>query len=145
MMMNQRLFLLPILVFPMGSVGSVAAQDATEQSIQAVPPFSGRVLTTGLASPWEITWGPDNYLWVTERAGKRVTRVDPKTGEKSIAVAINDISAAERQDELLGMALHPKLLQSSGSDFVYVAYTYHAAPSEATVRRAKIVRFTYDR
>jgi PQQ-dependent dehydrogenase (s-GDH family) len=43
------------------------------------------------------------------------------------------------------MALHPKLLQGSGNDFVYVAYTYDAAPGEATIRRAKIVRFTYDR
>jgi PQQ-dependent dehydrogenase (s-GDH family) len=141
--MRQRFLPLPILVLLIALIGSLAAQDTAENSIQAVPPFSGRVLTTGLASPWEITWGPDNYLWVTERAGKRVTRVDPKTGEKSTAVTIDEVFVGP-QGGLLGMALHPKLLQGSSNDFVYVTYTYDAAPGEATIRRAKIVRFTYD-
>jgi glucose/arabinose dehydrogenase len=30
-----------------------------------------RVLTTGLADPWEITWGPDGLLWVIEDAVHR--------------------------------------------------------------------------
>ena len=29
--------------------------------------FTLSVLTTGLEYPWEITWGPDGHLWVTER------------------------------------------------------------------------------
>ena len=63
-------------------VEPAAAQETRRSKIQAVPPFSGEVLTTGLESPWEITWGPDGFLWITERVGKRVTRVDPTTGEK---------------------------------------------------------------
>jgi PQQ-dependent dehydrogenase (s-GDH family) len=145
MTIDQRLFLPSALVLSMAWVSPVVAQDPTETSVQAVPPFSGRVLTTGLASPWEITWGPDNYLWLTERAGRRVTRVDPKTGEKSTAVTIGNTSAGDQHEELLGMALHPGLLQGSGTDFVYVAYTYEAALGETTGRRAKIVRFTYNR
>src|SRR5690606_168944 len=27
-----------------------------------------------LADPWEVTYGPDNYLWVTESKGYRVNR-----------------------------------------------------------------------
>ena len=41
-----------------------------------------RVVATGLAGPWEVTWGPDRHLWVTERTGKRVVRIDPATGPK---------------------------------------------------------------
>ena len=37
-----------------------------------------RVLTSGLEGPWEVTWGPDDMLWVTERAGRRVVRIDPQ-------------------------------------------------------------------
>jgi PQQ-dependent dehydrogenase (s-GDH family) len=84
---------------------------------------------------------------VTERAGRRVTRIDPETGEKKLAVTIDEVLVGGQHEGLLGMALHPELLQGSGNDFVYVAYTYDAdpAPGEAQVaRRAKLVRFTYD-
>ena len=43
------------------------------------------MLVSGLAGPWELTWGPDNMSWVTERTGKRVTRIDPVTGNRSAA------------------------------------------------------------
>ena len=26
-------------------------------------------VVTGLDTPWEILWGPDNYIWLTERRG----------------------------------------------------------------------------
>ena len=41
--------------------------------LHAQQPVPGRVVTTGLAGPWEIAWGPDNYLWVTERIGLLAT------------------------------------------------------------------------
>src|SRR5262249_49706345 len=46
---------------------------------------------------------------------------------------------------LLGMALDPGLMKGTGSDFVYVAYTYNANSNQATpARRTRIVRLTYD-
>src|SRR4051794_14208627 len=41
---------------------------------------------------------------------------------------------------LLGMALHPELLQGTNHDHVYLAHTYKAAGH----LRAKIRRYTYD-
>jgi len=141
--MNARWLALSVtLLFSSIWTGPASAQGTPEGNIRAVLPFSGHVLTTGLEFPWEITWGPDDFLWVSERA--RITRVDPKTGEKSTAVTIAEVEVGPQQG-VLGMALHPKLLQGSGNDFVFVAYTYDAEASEATIRRAKIVRFTYDR
>ena len=40
--------------------------------------FSTRVVTTGLEGPWELSWGPDGWLWVTERTGKRVDEDKPR-------------------------------------------------------------------
>ena len=82
------------------------------------------MLVSGLAGPWELTWGPDNMLWVTERTGKRITRIDPATGQRSVAITINEVSAPGGQDGLLGMALHPDLLKDTGNNYVYAAYTY---------------------
>src|SRR5215813_10571862 len=37
------------------------------------------VIVSNLSFPWEILWGPDDYIWMTERGG-RVSRVNPATG-----------------------------------------------------------------
>ena len=52
--------------------------------------FSSRVIASGLGSPWEIAWGPDAHLWVTERTARRVIRVDPATGAVTPAVTIDE-------------------------------------------------------
>src|SRR5262245_66294381 len=62
----------------------------------SVPPtsaedrFSFRVVTARLDYPWQLTWGPDGHLWVTEREGKRVTRGNPVNGVRAVAVTIPD-------------------------------------------------------
>jgi len=63
-------------------------------------------------------------LWVTERTGKRILRIDPRTGEHHLAITIEEVSAPGSQDGLLGMALHPDLLRGAGNDYVYAGYTY---------------------
>jgi PQQ-dependent dehydrogenase (s-GDH family) len=93
-------------------------------------------------------------LWVTERTGKRVSRIDPVSGKQSVAITIAEVSAPGVQDGLLGMALHPELLRGAGTDYVYVAYTYvdQSKGGDASVTDpkspfrylyGKIVRFTY--
>lgn len=146
-MSNRSLAPCTVVLMSIAWVGPAAAQNAADASIPAGEAFSGRVLATGLEYPWEVTWGPDDQLWVTERAGKRVTRIDPETGEKKVAITIDEVLVGPQHEGLLGMALHPELLQGSGNNFVYVVYTYDAdpAPGEAQLkRRAKLVRFTYD-
>lgn len=106
--------------------------------------FSGRVLTTGLSNPWEITWGPDDMLWVTERSSGEVTRVDPRTGEQQTLLTIEDLSVDVQHQGLLGLALHPELLQGSGNDYVYLAYTYETGSTLSPDPRQKLVRYTYD-
>ena len=88
--------------------------------------------------PWEITYGPDGFLWVTEREDGQVTRVDPRTGQQDVILTLTDFYVDARQDGLLGMALHPDLGQGKGRDYVYLSYTYWVGQ-----RRQKIVRFSY--
>src|SRR5580765_4747171 len=105
-------------------LGLVLAQDGPETVIRGSKQFRRSVVASGLAGPWELTWGPDGMLWVTERTGKRVTRIDPATGKRTVAVTIPEAVAPGSQDGLLGMALHPNLLKGTGQDYVYLAYTY---------------------
>src|SRR5215468_7322848 len=65
----------------------LSAQEASRMS----PQFTMRVVTTGLANPFQAIWGPDGYLWVTERTAGRVTRVQPSDGSKAVAIAIGDV------------------------------------------------------
>ena len=115
--------------------------DETRSAATTDDPFTLRVVTSGLSSPWEITLGPDGMLWVTERVGKRILRVDPASGATATLVTIEEANPIGGQEGVLGMAL-----ATSGSrvEHVYVAFTYDADPSDGLLRRASIRRYTYD-
>ena len=116
------------------------------QTVTAQPPFAFRVVASGLGAPWEVTLGPDDQLWVTERTGRRVIRVNPATGAVTPAVTIDEsYDPGESWHEgVLGLALHPDLLKGAGRDYVYVAYTYDVDAGPALSRRLKVRRYTYD-
>lgn len=106
--------------------------------------FASKVVTSNLDFPYEIIYGPDENLWVTERTGKRVTLVNPQNGEKKTLLTISEVYQSSGQDGLLGMALHPNLLKNTGEDYVYLAYTYSTNGSD-NGRKLKIRRYTYDK
>lgn len=83
--------------------------------------------------PWEILWGPDDHIWMTERSG-RVSRINPDT--KTVQRLL-EISVIERGESgLLGMALHPHF---PDEPFVYLVYNY----PEGNNIRERLVRYTY--
>ncbi len=106
--------------------------------------FTMRVITSGLDSPWEVLWGPDDQLWVTERRGRRVLRINPADGSTGVILTVPEAHQSVAQDGLLGLALHPDLLRGTGNNFVYVAFTYDDSPGLAFTRRMAIRRYTYD-
>lgn len=57
---------------------SMVAEAAHGDKVNIAAPFKATVLVDGLGSPWEVLWGPDNSLWVTERQAKSISKVDPK-------------------------------------------------------------------
>lgn len=102
--------------------------------------FEGYVLTEGLDSPWNLVWGPDNWLWVSERAGKRITRVNPDTGEKKVVGTIDEAYPDTPHEGVLGFALSPDLLKGGGNDYLYVYYIHRVDGQ----RQGRIARYTYD-
>ena len=91
-------------------------------------------LTPNLATLWELVWGPDDFIWATERAG-RISRVNPATGEVLLLLTIADVTQ-NNESGLLGMALHPDF---ATQPYVYVVYNY----TDQGVLKEKLVRFTY--
>ena len=119
-----------------------------------------------LQYPWEITYGPDNQLWITEARGYKVYRMDPNTGAKTTVLDISQgstwlpspsdslnvqFSSSQNpwpQGGFAGLALHPDFLDASNLyNFVYVSYVHRylggSSPTGIFFRN-KLVRFTYN-
>jgi PQQ-dependent dehydrogenase (s-GDH family) len=126
-----------------GAIAAVLTALAT-LAAQAPERFAMRVVAQGFDAPWEITWGPDNQLWVTERKGRRVLRINPADGAQSVVLVLPEVHQSVTQDGLLGLALHPDLLAGRQTDFVYLAFTYDDAPGPEFVRRMAVRRYTFD-
>ena len=94
-----------------------------------------KVVAENLNFPWEILWGPDNKIWMTERGGK-ISRVDTATGTITPVFTIAEVSS-QGEGGLLGMVLHPNF---STNPYVYVAYDYNQAGNY----KGKIVRYSYN-
>lgn len=94
-----------------------------------------RTLTTGLTTPWELLWGPDNFLWMTERGG-RISRVDPATGQLLPLLTIPDV-VQTGESGLLGMAITST--PTAGTTLVFVVYNY----ADNGVLKEKLVRYNY--
>lgn len=107
--------------------------------------FSVHVLATNFSAPHNILYGPDGALWITERVGKNITRVDPSNGSELSTMEVPNVHQSGGQDGLMGMAFD---LDFNNSRYIYVAYTYAEiagqGAGEEVDRLTKITRFTYD-
>jgi aldose sugar dehydrogenase len=83
---------------------------------------------------WELAWGPDGEIWVTERGGE-ISRVNPTTGVVSPA---GQVPAVDEIGEggLMGLTFHPDF---ATQPFVYVAHTYSSGGT-----RNRLVRLRFD-
>jgi len=91
-------------------------------------------ILTGLDTPWEILWGPDDHIWITEREGK-VSRLNPETGAHDVLLSIQEVYQ-QSESGLLGMALHPDF---DNSPHVFLVYNY----LDDSNFRERLVRYTY--
>jgi len=92
------------------------------------------VVATGLDTVWELAWGPDGFIWFTERGG-RVSRLNPQSGAITLAgqVPVSEIG----EGGLMGMAFHPDF---ASQPWVYLAHTYTAEGGT----RNRVVRMRFD-
>lgn len=124
--------------------GTATAAVASNFTMSQVVP------NTTFNYPYSLIYGPDDYLWLTERVGKKINRVNKSTGAVDLLVNLGSlVYQTGGQDGLMGMVLHPNLGKGTNEDYVYVAYSYSntgAAESGSTndaTRRTKIVRYSY--
>jgi glucose/arabinose dehydrogenase len=96
--------------------------------------LTDKVVTDKLTFPWEVLWGPDNKLWITERGGK-ISSIDPATGAITPIKTISEV-VSRGEGGLLGMVLHPDFTTTPE---VFVAYNY----DKSGAYTKKIVKFTY--
>lgn len=97
--------------------------------------IESRIAATGLAHPWELIWGPDNWIWFTERKGT-IGRLNPESGEVQRLHTIADVWQVS-ESGLLGMALHPNF---PATPHLFVCYTYDLSGT----KQEKVVRYTYN-
>ena len=119
-----------------GGLPLVASAQAPALATFTVGPttVTAAAVATNLEVVWELVWGPDNFIWMTERYG-RISRVNPATGQVLPLLTLPDVTPVG-ESGLLGMALHP---QFAASPFVYVVYNY----TDAGTLKEKLVRYTY--
>jgi PQQ-dependent dehydrogenase (s-GDH family) len=114
--------------------------------------------STGMTSPWEVVYGPDDSLWVTASHDYKVWKIHPGNKGARVVLDMNsmkDFTAANAnpwpQGGLMGLAIHPGFY--SGKPWVYIAYVYHligcstCAGSTSGARcsyNTQIVRFSYN-
>jgi PQQ-dependent dehydrogenase (s-GDH family) len=142
--------------------------SAQEPAMSKQGDFKIRIIADKLSDPWEISYGPDAQLWVTESKNYKVWRIDPATGKRQQLLDLSEEREFPRYDQvpdeqdggkpwpqggLMGMALHPDLLR--GKPYVYLAYTYRFKGAAAKGDGAepglkgyhfvgRVVRYTYD-
>lgn len=92
-----------------------------------------KVIVSKLNVPWEIAWGPDDWIWFTEQSGT-VSKVNPNTGKRKILLRIPEVFRT-RSLGLLGMAIHP----DKKMPYVFLDYTYKDGKSILY----KLVKYTY--
>lgn len=96
--------------------------------------ITSSVLVNDLNFPWQLMWGPDSMLWISERPG-RISRIDPNTGNIMPLAAIGEVYP-KGEGGLLGMAWMKDGAQQIN---LFVAYDYQ----NNEVYTGKVVRFKY--
>lgn len=120
-----------------GSSSAAARPSASPSASPALPPVKGSVkvvstLTEGLESPWGLAELPGGDLLVSSRDKGTITRIDAKTGRKTLLGAVPGVSPAG-EGGLLGIAVSP----TYGAD--HMVYAYFTTESDN-----RIARMQYD-
>ena len=123
--------------------------------------FTIDTVAKNLGYPWEITYGPDDSLWITEARSYRVVRISSfRSGVQKDVVPqqvlkiplgageINFDRSSNRwpQGGMQGLAIHPDFITDVNKRWVYLSYVYkkescpNGGSAAACIFRTKIVR-----
>ncbi|HEV2482749.1 MAG TPA: PQQ-dependent sugar dehydrogenase [Puia sp.] len=122
------LFLLPCLCTTLNlSAQKTLTYYSQSFKIDTLYPATG---STGMNSPWEVVYGPDDSLWVTASHDYKIYKIHPGNKGSRMVLDMNsykDFTASSvtawPQGGLMGLAIHPDFY--NGKPWVYIAYVYH--------------------
>ncbi len=121
-----------------------------------------------LSDPWEVTYGPDDSLWVTEAKGYKVKKISSINGGQRTVLDIGfnatflpvadrpfncqfSIGTNNPQGGLMGLAIHPDFYNpTTPKRYIYVAYvhtyvmTVSSPANGGVIYTNRVVRFTYN-
>lgn len=122
---------------PSGRAASPSTSPSASRPAADLPPAKGSVkvvstLTEGLDSPWGLAELPDGDLLVSSRDKGTITRIDAKSGKKTLLGTVPGVAAAG-EGGLLGIAVSPDY----GTD--HLVYAYFTTASDN-----RIARMLYD-
>ncbi len=123
--------------------------------------FNIDTVAKNLGYPWEITYGPDDSLWITEARGYRVVRISAARNQSQKdaepqqvlkiplgAGEINFDRASNRwpQGGMQGLVIHPEFMTDINKRWIYLSYVYkkqtcpNGSSGAPCIFRTKIVR-----
>ncbi len=147
------------------TVGTVSGQNIVSSRMNEVFLKSNLSGSGAMTTPWEITYGPDNYLWITDAKAYKVYRMDPGTGTKTMILDLSETSSFTPaaflrtftgtqnpwpQGGLAGLAIHPDFMNATApKKYIYLSYVHKYDSASATANggyffKNRIVRFSYN-
>jgi len=123
------------------SLPSIGLSVITLLNTTGTESFTMRTVIANQRMPHDLVYGPDGNIWYTERFAGKVSFVNPVSGLKTTVLTLGSLMVRTGgQDGLMGLALHPEFLL--GKPYIYISYTYESTSS--TMRKTRIVRYTYN-
>ena len=132
-MQKNNLLILLILIFSCSC--SRCSSRVQSNADNETKTDSVRTVLTGLNFPWEILWGKDDHIWMTERKGK-ISKIEPATGKIVFSTSIAEV-VSNNEGGLLGMVQHPDFLTNG---LFYVVYDYNTGGNY----REKMVQMKFE-
>jgi glucose/arabinose dehydrogenase len=116
---------------------AVALACSKDETLPVTPVEGLKVetLVSGLTTPWDLAWGPDGQIWMSERGG-RISRVNPSNGQRTTAGQVPNVSESG-ESGLMGIAFHPDF---ASQPFVYAVHSY----LQSGALRNRLVRMRWD-
>lgn len=125
----KKILLIALLLSCVNIVRAQGPMTPLSSSVTSGPDWNTTNLTADFAFdfPWEITYGPDDNLWLTERVGEKIVRISTSGGAITTMIDLDTKITNSKQGGLMGMAIHPALytnIATTTNNYVYAAYTY---------------------
>jgi len=111
-------------------LGFVSHLSAQRELLLETTTLTEREVAIGLDVPWEMKWGPDGYIWLTERPG-RMKRIRPRTGNVTEILDLTSVVGNFSESGMLGFCFHPDF---ENNQLIYLAYDIGRNEDELTKR-----------